>query len=147
MNETLPNSGRPDLFSHIVRVRWADCDPARIAYSGRIPYFALEAIEAWWDSHVGYDWFRFNVDRAIGTPFVHMSLDFRSPVTPRHPLVCEVRLISVGESSVRFAVRGSQDGVLCFEGQFVEVFVEAEGNSKITVPADIRPKLEALAEG
>jgi len=40
------------LFIHRIRVRWADCDPASIAYAGQIPRFALEAIEAWWEHHV-----------------------------------------------------------------------------------------------
>lgn len=132
------------IFVHPITVRWADCDPAKIAFTGRIPYFALEAIDAWWDAHVGYDWFRINVDRDVGTPFVHLSIDFRSPVTPRHVLFCDVRLIRLGESSVRFAVRGEQDGVTCFEGQFVEVFVKASAHRKIAVPHDMRLKLEAL---
>jgi acyl-CoA thioesterase FadM len=75
-----------------------------------------------------------------------MSIDFRSPVTPRHRLICEVRLIRLGESSVRFAVVGRQDGAVCFEGEFVEVFVEADIHKKIRVPDDMRPKLEALVQ-
>jgi 4-hydroxybenzoyl-CoA thioesterase len=131
-------------FTHRIRVGWADCDPARIAYTGRIPYFALEAIDAWWDRAVGEDWFRMNVDRNVGTPFVHLSLDFRAPVTPRHPLDCLVRLIRLGESSVRFRVTGHQDGTLCFEGEFVEVFVAAGTLRKIAAPAPIRAVLERL---
>ena len=135
----------PDPFRHQIRVGWADCDPARIAYTGRLPYFALEAIDAWWERTIGDDWFRLNMDRGIGTPFVHMSLDFRKPVTPRHPLVCEVRLIRLGNSSARFAVAGFQDGALCFEGQFVEVFVESANHGrKIPVPDSIRAILEPL---
>ena len=135
------------VFIHTVDVRWADCDPARIAYTGRIPYFALEAIDVWWEHHVGEDWFRMNIDRNVGTPFVHLSIDFRSPVTPRHRLHCKVRLLRLGESSVRFSVHGFQDGTLCFEGQFVEVFVEAGGLTKIPAPEDIRQRLEPLVSG
>ena len=35
---------------------------------------------------------------AVGTPFVHMKMDFRSPVTPRHMLDCDVRLKRLGTS-------------------------------------------------
>ena len=144
MNELARNELNSGVFTHVIHVRWSDCDPAKIAYTGRIPYFALEAIDAWWEAHVGDDWFRMNVDKDVGTPFVHLSVDFTSPVTPRHRLVCEVRLVKLGESSVRFAVRGLQDGILCFEGEFVEVFVAAEAHRKIPVPAHIRPILEGL---
>ncbi len=130
-------------FVHEIRVRWADCDPARIAYTGRVACFALEAIDAWWEHTVGDDWYRMNVDDDIGVPFVHMSIDFRKPVTPRHVLECEVRLLSVGGSSVRFQVSGMQDGDRCFKGEFVEAFVRAQAHVKTGVPDMYREKLLA----
>lgn len=137
----------PPPFVHQITVRWADCDPAKIAYTGRIPQFALEAIDCWWEQCIGLDWFKMNVDRDIGTPFVHLSVDFRSPVTPREKLDCAVSLIKLGESSVRFKVIGSQAGRLCFEGEFVEVFVAAQAHKKIEIPADFRAKLELFVMG
>ena len=131
-------------FVYEIRVGWAHCDPAKIVYTGNLPKFALEAIDAWWEEHLGADWFAFNVDRDVGGPFVHLSMDFRSPVTPRHVLRCEVTPIRLGESSIRFRVVGRQNGTLCFEGEFVEVFVAAEAHRKIPAPQDIRDKIEAL---
>ena len=128
-------------FIHRIRVGWADCDPARIAFTGRIPYFALEAIDAWWEKTVGEDWFRMNADSEIGTPFVHLSMDFRSPITPRHPLECKVQLLKLGNSSIRFSVRGYQNDVLCFEGEFVEVFVRASSMTKTGVPEKFRERI------
>ena len=146
MDDRASDRQTPGVFRHDIRVSWADCDPAQIAYTGRIPYFALDAIDNWWEAHFDHDWFRMNVDRNTGTPFVHLSLDFRHPVTPRHLLQCTVRLIRVGNSSVRFSVSGWQGGKLCFEGQFVEVFVDHSTNTKIEIPGDMRPKLLALSE-
>ena len=128
-------------FFHEIQVRWADCDPAKIAFTGNIPGFALEAIDAWWEHVLGEDWFRLNVDQNVGTPFVHMSLDFRAPVTPRHILKCKVEPLRLGESSIRFRVVGYQQDTLCFEGEFVEVFVEAESFVKTGVPAKFRSAL------
>ncbi|HMQ58111.1 MAG TPA: thioesterase family protein [Rhizobiaceae bacterium] len=133
-----------DEFFHEIRVGWADCDPARIAYTGRIPYWCLEAIDAWWERHLGQDWFVMNVDRDVGGPFVHMTIDFRAPVTPRHRLSCAVRLIRLGNGSVRFAVRGFQHGVVCFEGEFVEAFVKASAHRAIAAPDDIRAAFRPL---
>lgn len=137
-------AGSDHAFSHEIRVRWSDCDPARIAYTGRIAYFALEAIDAWWEHALGDDWFRMNIDDDIGVPFVHMSIDFRKPVTPRHMLVCQVRLLSLGNSSVRFSVSGTQDGELSFEGEFVEAFVNAQAHTKRGIPEEFRQRLAAL---
>ena len=129
-------------FIHTIRVGWSDCDPALIAYTGRIPYFALEAIDCWWENAVGDGWYQLNMDRNIGTPFVHMSLDFRAPITPRHRLECEVSLIKIGNSSLRFSVVGRQNGVLCFEGEFVNVMVIADSMKPQKPSVEFMAKLE-----
>lgn len=139
-------AGKPASFVHRIRVGWADCDPAKIAYTGRIPCFALEAIDAWWEYQIGDDWFRLNLDRNIGTPFVHLDVDFRAPVTPRAPLDCAVTLTRLGEKSVGFSVQGLQDETLCFEGEFVSVFVEADTFRKIPVPDHIRFIIEPFLQ-
>ncbi len=133
-----------ELFQHSITVGWADCDPALIAYTGRIPYFALEAIDSWWKFATGDNWFELNVDRNIGTPFVHMSLDFRSPITPRHQLICDVSLIHIGNASLRFKVVGRQNGTLCFEGEFVNVVVVADTMKSQRPPLEILQKIEKL---
>jgi acyl-CoA thioesterase FadM len=132
-------------FIHRIEVRWADCDPANIAYTARIPAWALEAIDAWWEHHTGFDWYRLNLDRKIGTPFVHMSMDFRSPVTPRHPLECEVTLKKLGNRSITHAVRAFQDGVFCFEGDFVSAFVDMPALKPRTLPDDLLAAITGLA--
>lgn len=134
----------PEPFEHEIRVNWSDCDPALIAFTGRIPYFALEAIDAWWEHHTGLEWYQMNIDRNIGTPFVHMSLDFRAPVTPRHRLICRVSLLKIGTTSIRHAVQGSQDGTLCFEGEFVSTFVMAKTMTPQKPPKDIRRLIDPL---
>jgi acyl-CoA thioesterase FadM len=125
-------------FVHEIRVTWGDCDPAQIAYTGRLPWFALDAINAWWEAHLGGDgWFQMELDRNMGTPFVHMSLDFKSPVTPRHRLMCQVDPVRLGESSIRFRVIARQGGVECFVGNFVCVFTIASEFRKRKPPQDI----------
>lgn len=132
-------------FVHEIRVTWGDCDPAKIAYTGRLPAMALDAINAWWEEHLGGDgWFQLELDRNVGTPFVHLSLDFRSPVTPRHRLHCEVRPQHLGDKSITFRVDARQDDVLCFEGTFVCVFTIADQFKSQSAPADIRAVVEPL---
>lgn len=126
------------------RVSFGDCDPARIAYTGRIPDFALEAIDGFWEALLdGDNWFRMNVDLGIGTPFVHMEVDFLSPITPRAVLLNHVRPVRLGTTSIAFAVEGVQAGICCFRAQFVCVFVAAGELTKIPVPERIRTALEA----
>lgn len=134
-------------FAHEIRVTWGDCDPAQIAYTGRIPWFALDAINAWWEHHLGGDgWFQMEIDRNLGTPFVHMSLDFRAPITPRHRLICQVAPTRLGETSISFRVNGYQDGTLCFEGRFTCVFIVAQEFRKTRPPAVIAAMIRTLLE-
>lgn len=143
MSGASEGAGAPP-FSHEIRVSWADCDPARIAYTGRIPYFALDAIDAWWEHHLGGGWYQMELDRNTGTPFVHMSLDFTAPITPRHRLICKVWPSKLGTKSIEFRVDGYQDGTLCFTGRFVNVFVVADGFKSQPAPPEIRSLVEPL---
>ena len=136
-------SGR---FSHTIKVRWADCDPANIAYTGTLANFALEAIDAWWEEHTGSDWYKMNIERNIGLPFVHMSIDFIFPVTPKHLLECQVKLIKLGTNSIRFAVQGYQNSTLCISGEFVEAFVDAKAHKKTPMPDELRELLISLLD-
>ncbi len=124
-------------FEHEIGVTWGDCDPAKIVYTARLPWFALDAINAWWEHHAGGGWYQMELDQGIGTPFVSMSMNFKAPVTPRHRLICKVWPNQLGNSSVGFHVEGWQDGVLCFDGDFVSVFVDAAGFEKTTPPERI----------
>jgi len=131
-------------YEHEIRVAWGDCDPAQIVYTARIPWFALDAINGWWEHHLGDGWFQMELDRNLGTPFVHMSLDFRAPITPRHRLICSVAPTRLGDSSIRFQVVGRQNNELCFEGNFVCVFVVADSFKKQSPPMDVRALVESL---
>lgn len=124
-------------FIHPIRINWGDCDPARIAYTGRFTHWALEAIEAWTEAKTGLNWYTRHIDRSIDTPFVHLSIDFIAPVTPRHKLDCEVVLLKLGTTSMRHQVIGRQDGVDCFRGEFVSVFTDIHNMRPAPPPADI----------
>ncbi len=131
------------VFEYEVRVGWGHCDPAKIAYTGWIPWWALEAINAWWSAHLGQGWYELELDRNVGTPFVRLEMDFRAPITPRDVLVCRTRPLRLGDTSVTFEVIGLQNGALCFEGRFTSVFVVANQFKSQSAPPDIRDLLES----
>ena len=132
-------------FRHEIRVTWGDCDPARIAYTARLPWFALDAINAWWEAHLGGDgWYQLELDRNIGTPFVRLEMDFRQPVTPRHRLICSVWPCRLGTKSVSFRVEGHQNDHLCFEGTFTSVFTVADQFKSQPAPPELRDIITPL---
>ncbi len=115
------------LFVHRRVIGWGDADPANIAYSGRFPNFALDAIDAWFADRLGADWYEMHNRHGGGTPFVHMSMDFRASLRPRDELFTTVALAKAGRSSLEFSVIGRMaNGTVSFEGRFVCVFVAEE---------------------
>ncbi|KAB2849568.1 MAG: acyl-CoA thioesterase [Hyphomicrobiaceae bacterium] len=147
MLESGKNDTRP--FVHRLRPQWGDTDPARMVYTGRYPDFALRAIDAWFLARAGADFYRLNTEWGIGTPFVRLECDFRSPLTPRDIVEIEVSVERAGEKSLTFAVRGlnAGSGRLAFEGRFVCVCVKFEDQSRQdakSIPLD--PRIRAAAE-
>lgn len=124
-----------NLFVHHRVITWSDTDAAQIAYSGRYPVFALEAIDAWFADRLGADWFSLHKDHGGGTPFVHMSMDFAASLRPGDAVAITVALRKAGRSSLEFAVTGRHDAAVCFTGRFVCVFVDdATGKSRPAPP-------------
>jgi acyl-CoA thioesterase FadM len=134
-------------FVHRRRILWGETDAARIAYTARFLDFAMEATEAWFRERLGAGWYELNLDHGVGTPFVHASLDFRSPLTPRDELETTVLLTRVGGSSLRFAATGRADGGrrLVYEGTLVCAFVDPAAMRPIRAPEVFRPALEREA--
>lgn len=123
------------LFVHLRKIVWADSDPARIAYTGRFPAFALEAIEAWCADRLGLDWFQMHEQLGGGTPFVHLDMDFRASLRPGDTLATTVALRRAGRSSMEFAVTGRlPDGTVSFEGKFVCAFVDDATHRSRPIP-------------
>lgn len=132
------------VFTHEIRVGWGDCDPAQIAYTGRLPEFGLQSIDAWWEALMGYGWFQMNLEQGFGTPFVHLSCDFRAPVTPRHRLICRLKPVRLGRSSLEFDFAGFQNGLHCYDGRYVSAFVDSASFRPIAPPEPVRRAIEPL---
>jgi len=145
MSKPTDMESRPDnVYIHAINVTWGDCDPAKIVYTGRLTNFALDAVNAWWEHHLGGDgWFQMELDRNIGTPFVRFEMDFHQPVTPRHPLKCHVWPVTLGNTSITFRIDGDQDGAPCFSTRTVSVFTVADEFKKRSPSDEIRRIVES----
>ena len=127
-------------------VAFGDCDPAGIAYTGKIVDYALQAIDAFWNVVLeGKGWFELNLDYNIGTPFVQINIGFSGPITPRQPLFLRVQLVRRGTTSVVLQVTGVQRGEDVFCGTFTCVFVERSSLRKIQPPAWIAQAIDRFS--
>lgn len=135
-NETLQPPSAWTPFVHRREIFWGDTDPARIAYTGRFSDFLLEAIESFYRARLGTDWTRMATEEDLGTPFVHLELDFKSPVTTREALAMTVLVEKAGRSSVSYAVaaRGAETGDLRFTARATNVWVRSSALKPVSIP-------------
>jgi 4-hydroxybenzoyl-CoA thioesterase len=137
----------PVPFTYRREIFWGDTDTALIVYTGRFLDYSLEAIEAWFRATLGIDWYAMNVDLGIGTPYVHVDIDFVSPLTPRDVLEVRVHVASIGRSSLGFTVTGYANGErLSFRGTMVSAFVNIKTMAKIPIPDEYRTKIVAYRD-
>jgi acyl-CoA thioesterase FadM len=124
-------------FVYRTAVTWGDMDSAAIAYTGRFSHWILEAVEMFMRERVGADWYMINLDHKIGTPFVNMNINFRSPVTPREDLMIEVLVKRTGNSAVtcQFVGRGDKTNEYRFDAEATFVFANSGTMKKILIPA------------
>ena len=116
-------------------IRFGDCDPALIAYTGTIVDYALIAIDEFWKVALdGKGWFELNLDHDIGTAFVNLSFDFAAPITPRDDLNMQVRVLKKGRTSLTFRVTANHAGLAAFSATLTCVFIDRSTLTKITPP-------------
>jgi acyl-CoA thioester hydrolase len=73
-----------------------------------------------------------------------LNIDFLSPMTYDDRLDIEVAVDHVGEGSFSLSVRArKQDRALTFQARLVQVCVSAETMRPVSLPDDLRAKLEA----
>ncbi len=152
MNSPSPPTANWTPFVHRRDIFWGDTDPAKIAYTGRFSDFLLEAIESFYRDRLGTDWYAITMDEDLGTPFVHMEFDFKSPVTPREPLAITVLVEKFGRSSVNYVVRahGAVTRELRFTAAATNVWVRKSTMKPIASPDKYRTVFEverAMAAG
>ena len=137
----------PDaVFEQVFPIGWGDLDPAQIAYTGRLPDFAVRAVERWMGATLGGGFFELNRSYGIDTPFVHLSMDFVSPVTADGDLSCAVHAETIGRTSLSTLTIGRQDGREAFRARLVNVFVHQETFRPFEILPNVRATLEAYRD-
>ena len=96
-------SDTPRVFRHVVKARFGSCDPVGIVYFPRYFDWFHQTMEAWFDDALGHPY-----DRLLqhhGLPAVHTEADYVRPIRFGETITVELRLGSLGRSSVRLEYR------------------------------------------
>jgi acyl-CoA thioester hydrolase len=129
--------GRP--FSHLLRVRYAECDPQGVVFNAHyLAYFDASITELWRAAFGGY---QVMLDRGVDIVVAEAQLRYRAPARFDDELTLEVAIAHLGTTSIIEHHSISRDGELLVEGALRHVTVDRETLTKTPMPDWVREGL------
>lgn len=134
-------------FVHRRHIRFGEADTAKIVYTVRFFDYALDAIDAWYESIAGASLYELNTQHDISCPFVHAELDFHAPLRPGDDVATQVLVERMGRSSLTFRLEGARaDGVRCYSGRFIISFIAPSRMKSVPVPSAIADRIRSYKD-
>ena len=140
-------------YIHWRTILFGDTDAAKVVYTPRFSDYCMEAAEVWFREYVGVDWFHHSTELGLGTPVVHMELDFTAALIGNDKLGVEVRVGKLGRASVTLEFEGrrtrggNDDPVICFTAKFIFCFIDTNSRNAVTISDDQRKLIESYIAG
>lgn len=129
------------------RVRWGDVDAARIIFYGAyIRFFEFAETELFRSVGLPYSVMFDELD--VWLPRAHLECDFRSAAQLDDLLEVSVYVGRIGTKSIRlnFEVRRKHEPELVAEAHFVLVSVRRDTFETVTVPDELKRRLEPYTQ-
>ncbi len=134
-------------FTHLLRVRYSECDAQKIVFNGKYAEFvdiaATEFTRAVWGHY--NDILAMGVDSQV----VNLTISWQAPSTFDDVLAIEVKAGHIGNSSytLAFNIVNHVSGTQIATAEIVYVMVSATEFSKMSIPSDLKKKLIDGAPG
>jgi acyl-CoA thioesterase FadM len=127
------------------RVRWADCDPAGVVYTGKFVEYMLGAANLFYANLTELNYRDFLKSVGVDTPCRGLDMDFRGALWPDDEFLLQVSVAALRQSSFDLRVRAWQaSGREIFVGRFTPICIPKNGERKsVPIPPAYR---EALAQ-
>lgn len=129
------------------RVRWSDCDPAGVAFTGRFTDYLLGAVDHFIRHILHEPRAAFMARLGIETPCKGMSLNFHLALPPEAQVDIVLWVARIGTHSFDLdATARLPDGRIAFEGRFSPICIQTQPRHKVPIPPALR-ELLALHTG
>ena len=126
------------------RVRWGECDPAGVVYTGRFTDYLLSAVMLFHEHVLGGFSEGYRKQMGIETPCKGMTLTFNRALWPNETFDMSVSMGDIRSASYDMHVKAAlPDGSPVFSGTFSPVCIPRDERRSIPLPADMRQRLEA----
>jgi len=125
------------------KIRFGDIDRAGIVYYPRFLHYFHVALEEFFEESLGVEYPTVINHHRIGLPTVHLETDFQGPLRYGDRIEVEVRVQSVGNSSIRFGYQVFKRGedTPRVTGHNITVCVDMETFEKKRIPDFLRERL------
>jgi acyl-CoA thioesterase FadM len=127
------------------RIRFADCDPAGVAFFGAWFTLANAAIEDFFDEHLHVDFHDLHGPRRTGTGYVHAEADWFSPGRMGDRILFTPLVTRIGGASYATTLHAHRGEVELVRFRFVNVTTDLNAGRAKPVPEDLRSALARYA--
>ncbi|MGD9943299.1 MAG: acyl-CoA thioesterase [Burkholderiaceae bacterium] len=127
------------------RVRWSDCDPAGVVFTGRFTDYVLSAVSLFMGTLAQGPYAAWTQAMGVLTPCRGLAMDFRGALWPDDEFSVGVAVVALRESSFDLQLLAAHDdrGPI-FESRFSPICIPASGERRrVPIPAALRQALQA----
>lgn len=122
-------------------VRWTDCDPAGVAFTGRFTEYLIDAVMHFY-RHIGWGPGVAREDGGLGLPCKHMALTFHVSLEPNAVVNIRIQVAAIRERTFDLrALAYLPDGRLAFEGVFTPICILPAARTSTPIPKALREVL------
>jgi 4-hydroxybenzoyl-CoA thioesterase len=116
-------------------VRWADCDPAGVVYTGKFNEYMLIAVSYFFDEIGGGKYFEWVKTLAVDTPCKGLDMEFHGALWPEDEfeMHCTVSAIREHGYDIRIEAK-QQDGRRVFTGRFSPICISRDVRKRAPIP-------------
>ena len=126
------------------RVRWADCDPAGVVYTGKFTEYLLLAVSYFFDEIGGGHYAQWLRGLGVDTPCKGMDLVFHAALWPEDVFEMHGHVGEVRAHSYDFHVEAQKNnGQAIFSGRFSPICIGRDVRQRVDIPAPMRDALSA----
>lgn len=133
-------------FTMRQRLRFADCDPAGIAYYPRYLELCDGVIEEWTEQVVGVSRLKLHFELDWGLPTVLLEADFSTMSRLGDHLDFALLADKIGRSSIALRIEATCSGERRFGVRYKQVLVDMKAGTATPWPDDWRANILAFME-
>lgn len=153
----LSPEGTPGAYERLVsrrplviarRVRWSDCDPAGVVYTGQFSTYLLDAMGYVTDELSGGTYWAWLRELQVDTPCKGLELDFHAALWPDQwfELHCSVGQIRDHSWDVHVRAKRSDSAEPVFSGRFSPICISRTVRRRVPIPPALREALQQLQQ-